>query len=257
MIYVHISREDALSLFPKGGTWCEVGVFSGAFSRTILQRVQPQELHLVDVWKLPWDWDNPPEDEASEIPSFQAWMKQLVPSYDGGHPDPFLQQFYEDMLALAATEKSTTIKVHRGRSHEIAKQLPNAYFDAIYVDADHHYDAVLRDLVCYSDKLKPGGIIMGDDFVEYLRRKGALVGTIDAVNRFVKRTDFQCLALTGPVNSNYLLSRGTTSPYVQEFLKNLVEAPLLVVEINDALLARFVGKTVGTPKGQRVIPSFL
>ncbi len=45
--------------------------------------------------------------------------------------------------------------------------LPNAYFDFIFIDADHRYDCVIRDLRGFLPKLKPGGIICGDDCEVY------------------------------------------------------------------------------------------
>jgi hypothetical protein len=42
-------RTEMLRRFPKGGRVCELGTYRGDFARVILDTVQPDELHLVDV----------------------------------------------------------------------------------------------------------------------------------------------------------------------------------------------------------------
>ena len=49
-------------------------------------------------------------------------------------------------------------------SLEAAKRFPPAHFDWIYVDALHTYDAVLADLRAWWPKLRPGGLLSGDDY---------------------------------------------------------------------------------------------
>jgi hypothetical protein len=257
VLYVEASRYDALRWFPRGGIFGEVGVFKGDFSRQIIDVVAPKRLHLVDVWKWTYyDWDRPPSSELGNIEQFKAWAKSLDPEYDGGHPDHMLERFYQEMARLAETERHTSVKVHRGRSVDVARKFADRYFDAIYIDADHHYDAVLADLVAYAPKLKPGGILMGDDFLEDLSRTDGLYGTIDAVNTFVKRTDFKCLAILGSSECQYLLYR-ELSAYVDQFLARLLDANSNIVEVNDALLSRFTQKTIKTSANRRRVPSFV
>lgn len=56
--------------------------------------------------------------------------------------------------------------------------------DIIYIDADHDYEDILRDLRLYYELLKTGGIIFGDDYVDgwYGKRKEAI-----GVFQFFKR----------------------------------------------------------------------
>ena len=98
--------------------------------------------------------------ELKNIEHFRAWAKSIDPEYDGGHPDPMLERFYTDLTHLAANERRSSVKIHRGQSLDIARQFQDQYFDVIYIDADHHYDAVLADLVAYAPKLKRGGDIV-------------------------------------------------------------------------------------------------
>jgi hypothetical protein len=85
VLYVEISRYDALRWFPQGGIFAEVGVFRGDFSRKIIDVVAPKRLQLIDVWKWTYyDWDKPSASELKNIAHFQTWAKSLDPEYDGG-----------------------------------------------------------------------------------------------------------------------------------------------------------------------------
>jgi hypothetical protein len=89
-----------------------------------------------------------------------------------------------------------------------------------------------------------------------LSRRDGLYGTIEAFSTFIKRTDFRCLVLTGPSASNCMLYR-EMSPYVETLLRNLVESPVQIFELADALLPRYAQKNLSTPSTRRTIPSFL
>jgi hypothetical protein len=46
----------------------------------------------------------------------------------------------------------------------VLPKFEDAYFDWVYVDGNHSYDYVMRDLQLCRMKVKPGGIIAGDDY---------------------------------------------------------------------------------------------
>lgn len=45
-----------------------------------------------------------------------------------------------------------------------ASKFQNEFFDVIIIDADHSYEGVKQDIDAWLPKLKPGGIIAGDDY---------------------------------------------------------------------------------------------
>ena len=49
-------------------------------------------------------------------------------------------------------------------SEDAAKMFHDAYFDWIYLDALHTEDAIARDLQVWWPKLRPGGLLSGDDY---------------------------------------------------------------------------------------------
>ena len=70
---------------------------------------------------------------------------------------------------LRATKNATKFagkRVHimRALSTEAAEKFPDEHFDWIYIDALHTRDAVVKDLRLWWPKLRPYGMISGDDF---------------------------------------------------------------------------------------------
>jgi hypothetical protein len=57
--------------------------------------------------------------------------------------------------------------LHPCFSLDAATRYPDASLDYVYIDADHYYEAVCRDIDAWIPKVKPGGIIAGHDFCEY------------------------------------------------------------------------------------------
>ena len=44
-----------------------------------------------------------------------------------------------------------------------ANSIPNAHLDLVFIDADHSYEWVKRDIAAYKPKLKSGGWLTGHD----------------------------------------------------------------------------------------------
>ena len=49
-------------------------------------------------------------------------------------------------------------------SVQAASRFEDEFFDFVYIDADHSYEAVRADLEVWWPKLKPGGLFAGHDY---------------------------------------------------------------------------------------------
>ena len=56
------------------------------------------------------------------------------------------------------------ITIIKESSHEASKLFSNGSIDYLMIDGDHSYDGVKQDIQDYFYKVKPGGIISGDDY---------------------------------------------------------------------------------------------
>ncbi len=82
--------------------------------------------------------------------------------------------------------------MHRCPSAEAAALFPDDYFDWIYVDGDHVYEAVRADLELFDPKVRPGGLIAGDDYGQAGWWKD---GVTRAVDEFVEARGYEAVSV--------------------------------------------------------------
>jgi len=132
----------------------EIGVDIGNNANRILAILNLKELVLVDPWKPvvygPTGIKN--TDAETEIK-------------------------YEKVKSLFSN--NSKVRIIRDYSLDAAKMFDDEYFDFVYIDADHSYEAVLADLEAWYPKLKKFGVLCGDDF-----GNPSGVGVIEAVTEF-------------------------------------------------------------------------
>ena len=136
-------RLYALLAAPRGSVCAEIGVWAGGFSARIVQLRKPRELHLIDPWRF--------------VPSLPERM------YGGAVAS---SQTDMDVLMASVVDRfadNASVKIHRCTSIEAARHFHDCYFDWIYLDGDHSYEAVLADLGAWFPKVKIGGNIVCDD----------------------------------------------------------------------------------------------
>lgn len=145
------SRDFVLQKMPKRSVCAEIGVHRGDFSERILEIVQPKELHLIDPWRL----------EQSEVYDKSYYGKKTVENQN------VMDERFNDVLNRFEREiRNKQVIVDRGYSETILQNFQNEYFDWIYVDGNHLYEFVKKDLeICYL-KVKISGYITGDDYNE-------------------------------------------------------------------------------------------
>ena len=67
-----------------------------------------------------------------------------------------------DSTAFAASK----IVVLRGTTSDVAAQIPDELLDLAYIDGDHTLRGITIDLLTMLRKVRPGGLIVGDDYFE-------------------------------------------------------------------------------------------
>lgn len=135
-------RGRMLASLPKGGAVAEIGVWEGAFSRRILDICEPRELHLIDPWLYMPEFSNTGFGKKKNEHLMEERWRNVV----------------------AAFQDDARVKVHRATSEEALSKLPDGSLDWVYIDGNHNEPFIGNDLALCLKKVKPDGIIAGDDF---------------------------------------------------------------------------------------------
>ena len=160
--------EYVSSLIKPGDIGAEIGVASGVFAYHVLLQKKPSKLYLIDPWQygLQADYEtNPTRD------------KQLG-----------RDQQYQKVCSYFAPYEN--VEIVRLKSEDAVTMFPDDYFDYVYIDGEHSYAAVTRDLANYFPKVRVGGHLIGDDY--------GWTGIMPAVQDFLKAHQGECSFLVDP-----------------------------------------------------------
>ena len=107
---------------------------------------------------------------------------------------------YEEFLKNTAPVDATINPIKKF-SIEAARDYPDASLDMVFLDGSHELDDVIDDICAWLPKIKPGGILAGDDFNE-----NEFPGVVNAVQQMLNdvQIDKTVWIYTAPVVSNLI-----------------------------------------------------
>jgi hypothetical protein len=140
-------RLGILDLVEPGTVGAELGVFTGLFAEAILETVRPAVLHLVDPWWLAY---------GDLYPDWGA--------YTAGGALPTRVAHEAAVTRTEAARGDCDVHVHVMTSADWLRSLPDTSLDWSYVDSTHYYRPTLEELRLLRDKLRPDGLVLGDDW---------------------------------------------------------------------------------------------
>lgn len=171
-------RWRYLEQVAKGGVGAEIGVFRGEFTPHLLRVTRPRHLHLIDGWWTLY---------GERYPDWGAYTE---------HGALETRRAYEETLRRVDGAPCT---IHVGDDVEILARFPDHHFDWVYLDTSHQYDHTRRELEVLRDRVKPAGVILGDDWKEdpghvnhgcsvavseFCAREGWALGAIDSFSQW-------------------------------------------------------------------------
>ncbi len=132
-------RNGILKHLPHNAVVAELGVYSGGFSSKITRLTKPKKLYLVDPY----------------------WRNQgLYYSYGRSKMDVF--QMLVGRMKKWDKENVATIVIDFGC--DFLQDMPDKYFDWIYLDTTHMYQDTLNELEIMHKKIKDNGYLAGHDW---------------------------------------------------------------------------------------------
>lgn len=135
-----IDLLENLKEISPNGRGVEIGVFKGQFSKEILSRWDGT-LYMVDVWR-------PLGDEYE----------------DASNHSVHVSAYAETMENIKGLEERGIMV--RSDSKSASEMFSDNSLDFIYIDANHAYDFVVKDISLWFPKLKKGGVFAGHDYLD-------------------------------------------------------------------------------------------
>jgi hypothetical protein len=143
----------------RGLVMYEIGSFAGEGAEIFARYFS--EVHCCDLWQ--------------DYPLTGAVAKYTWPRIEASFD------------ARCASAKN--IFKHKGDATEVAKTVPDESLDFVYIDADHKYASVMKDLAAWVSKVRPNGFIGGHDYTFYT------VDVVRAVTDFFRFKDDEEIVL--------------------------------------------------------------
>lgn len=158
------TRIDMIrSLVPKHGEYAEVGVFEGEFSKELFSVLEPRKLHLIDLFT------------GSAVSGDKDGNNGKCVNLD-------------DVFQNLITYFPSNVLMYKGLSYNTLEVFDDDSLDMIYIDGDHEYEGVRKDLEMAYKKVKSGGWIMGHDYEMNMQKAQTMYtfGVKRAVDEFCK-----------------------------------------------------------------------
>lgn len=130
--------KNFLNDYPNG-KGVEVGTFQGALSKFILENWNGT-LYMVDVWNEINDYNDISNHKNFENKIYLDAMNSIKGLEDRG------------IMIRCTSEKASQMFLDES-------------LDFVYIDANHAYNYVVQDLELWYPKIKPGGLVMGHDYL--------------------------------------------------------------------------------------------
>jgi hypothetical protein len=145
----------------------EIGILKGSHAINLISTLPINRLYLVDPF-IPYD-----------ISVNEKWDMESMYKIAMENLSPYMEK----------------IVFIRKKSEDAIEDIPNE-LDFVYVDGNHLYDFVKRDINLYYQKLKKGGILGGHDY-NYKRWPEVTV----AVNEFAKENNLKLYSYLQSIDS--------------------------------------------------------
>ena len=177
----HISTKK-----PKN--FLEIGVFHGVTSRNVcdlLQQIHGRNFSFtgIDLFSTK---NEATKDEFIPQTKFSNPLKNFYYKYIV-RLDPYSKESVEKLLS----KHKENIKIIKGNSNKILKEISIDVFDFVFLDGGHKYETVLNDLKNLTKVIENNGIVLCDDYdLTYAP------GVKKAIDEYVLLNDFNLRILS-------------------------------------------------------------
>lgn len=116
---------------------------------------------------------------CQEIPGLELYCIDPYEPYEGNWRSHEYQQKAYETADKRLDKYNVEILVQTGL--EASEDFEDKTLDFVFIDGAHDFDNVMTDIILWSKKVRPGGIVSGHDYYQF--KTG---GVIPAVNAYVE-----------------------------------------------------------------------
>lgn len=145
------------------GVIAELGVATGDFSKVLIQLLSPRQFVGFDIFEM----HQYPEHWGIPIETLLHGMT------------------HRDCYAHNLRESADILTIEIGDGQTYLARYPDSYFDMIYIDAFHTYEAVVRDAAVATQKVRPGGILFFNDYIIWSHGDHTPYGVVQVCNELI------------------------------------------------------------------------
>lgn len=130
----------------------EIGVMRGEYSAELLTRIPNCHLFCIDPWST---YEFSHRTVESQKNNHAITLRRLKPFID------------EDRCTIMRTT-----------SEEAVVDFADGGLDFVFIDGDHTFDHAVMDIICWSRKVRSGGMVAVHDYIPM--RRGGVMKAVDA-----------------------------------------------------------------------------
>lgn len=174
------TRDQFVELinFYKYKKCAEIGVQHGHFSQQLLNS-NLEKLYLIDCWQH--------QDNYADISNVEQKNQDEI---------------YSSVINRFKNENR--VRIIKGFSLSVCREFSNNYFDFVYLDSDHSYSHLSKEIKKWYKKVRNGGMIAGHDYFDGIVNNTEF-GVKKAVDEFVKIKNKKLFVCEEPFPSFYFI----------------------------------------------------
>lgn len=127
----------------KGLIGIEVGVHEGDHSLSFLENLDMKKLYLIDPWEYYEEYEG----------DYKGYMDVVITGLTDA----------EKVTRRRMKKFGDKVEIIKAMSHECLDKIPDN-LDFVYIDANHNYKFIKRDIKNFWKKVRVGGIMGGHDY---------------------------------------------------------------------------------------------
>ena len=135
--------------FKKGA---EIGTASGEYAAFLLQSIPGLELYCIDSW-CTYKEERRMQRAHQHVTNYEFTKKRFA--------------------------ENKKVHVIKAFSMDAVREFEDESLDFVYIDGNHSFDYVMRDIIEWSRKVRVGGIVSGHDHYHFRRS-----GVVEAVKAY-------------------------------------------------------------------------